>query len=126
MGMLARISTAVRVLTKGADDIAHWSEESGGWWPIIREGYAGAWQENVTIRRETLLAFTPVFACVTRIAQDIGKMPIRLMEKTSAGTWLVVTRNSPFAPVVRKPNGYQVTSQFLQQWLVSKLIAGNT
>ncbi len=113
-------------LRKSADDIAHWSEESGGWWPIIREGFAGAWQQNITMRRETLMAFTPVFACMTRIAQDIGKMPIRLMEETPDGILIEVERNSPYAPVIYKPNGYQSQSQFIQQWLISKLLAGNT
>lgn len=111
---------------KSADDIAHWEESSGGWWPIIREGYAGAWQQDITLRRETLMAFTPVFACMTRIAQDIGKMPIRLMEKTRDQIWREVMRNSAYAPVVYKPNGYQSQSQFLQQWMISKLLAGNT
>ncbi len=111
---------------KSADDIAHWSETQGGWWPIVREGFAGAWQENITLRRETLIAFTPVYACMTRIAQDIGKMPIRLMEKTPNKIWVEVMRNSPYAPVVYKQNGYQSQSQFLQQWLISKLLAGNT
>ncbi len=111
---------------KSADDIAHWSEASGGWWPVLREGYAGAWQQNITMRRETLMAFTPVFACMTRIAQDIGKMPIRLMEKTPDKIWSEVEHNSPFAPVIYKPNSYQSQSQFLQQWMISKLLAGNT
>lgn len=126
MGMLSRITRAARIIVKGADDIAHWSEAEGGWWPVIREGFAGAWQENITIRRETLLAFTPVYACITRIAQDIGKMPIRLMEQRDDRTWAVVTRSSPYGNVVSKPNGYQLTSQFLQQWLISKLLAGNS
>jgi len=111
---------------KNADDIAHWSEPEGGWWPIIREGYAGAWQQNITLRRETLLAFTPVFACMTRIAQDIGKMPIRLMEQTKDKIWIEIARNSPFAAVIYKPNDYQSQNQFLQQWMISKLLAGNT
>jgi HK97 family phage portal protein len=111
---------------KSADDVAHWSEESGGWWPVIREGYAGAWQQNITIRRETLIAFTPVYACMTRIAQDIGKMPMRLMEKTGDNVWAEVRRNSPLAAPIYKPNGYQGQSQFLQQWMISKLLAGNT
>jgi hypothetical protein len=81
-------------IRKSADDITHWAEESGGWWPVIREGYAGAWQQNITIKRETLLAFTPVYACISRIATDIGKMPIRLMEKTTQNIWAIVTRNS--------------------------------
>lgn len=110
---------------KNADDVAHWSEETGGWWPIIREGYAGAWQQNITMRRETLMAFTPVFACMTRIAQDLGKMPIRLMEKTKDKIWIEVERSSPYAPVIYKPNNYQSQSQFIQQWMISKLLAGN-
>lgn len=126
MKALARIGNAIRAFAKSADDIAHWSEETGGWWPIVREGFAGAWQENITIRRETLLAFTPVFACMNRISTDIGKMPLRLMEKTDQKIWAEVTRNTPFATVINKPNDYQLVSQFLQQWLISKLLAGNT
>ncbi len=110
---------------KSADDVAHWTEESGGWWPIIREGYAGAWQQNIAIRRETLLAFTPVYACMTRIATDIGKMPIQLVEQTTDEIWVKVSRYSPLGAVVRKPNDYQSQSQFLQQWMISKLLAGN-
>lgn len=112
-------------IAKGADDIAHWTEESGGWWPIIREGYAGAWQQNISIRRETLLAFTPVYACMTRIATDIGKMPMQLVEQTNDDIWVKVRRYSPLGAVIRKPNDYQTQSQFLQQWMISKLLAGN-
>lgn len=112
-------------LRKNSDDISHWSEAEGGWWPVIREGYAGAWQQNITLRRETLIAFTPVYACMTRIAQDIGKMPIQLMEKVDK-IWVEVERNSPYGPVIYKPNDYQSQSQFLQQWMISKLLAGNT
>jgi HK97 family phage portal protein len=110
---------------KSADDVAHWTEESGGWWPIIREGYAGAWQQNISIRRETLLAFTPVYACMTRIATDVGKMPMQLVEQTFDEIWVKVKRYSPLGAVVRKPNDYQSQSQFLQQWMISKLLAGN-
>ncbi len=112
-------------IRKSADDVAHWTEESGGWWPIIREGYAGAWQQNITIRRETLLAFTPVYACMTRIATDIGKMPMMLVEQTDDEIWVKVKRYSPLGAVIRKPNDYQTQSQFLQQWIISKLLAGN-
>jgi HK97 family phage portal protein len=112
-------------IRKSADDIAHWTEESGGWWPVIREGYAGAWQQNIAIRRETLLAFTPVYACMTRIATDIGKMPMQLVEQTDDEIWVKVRRYSPLGVVIRKPNDYQTQSQFLQQWMISKLIAGN-
>lgn len=111
---------------KSADDVAHWTEESGGWWPIIREGYAGAWQQNIAIRRETLLAFTPVYASMMRIATDIGKMPMQLVEQTDDDIWVKVRRYSPLGAVIRKPNDYQTQSQFLHQWIISKLLAGNS
>jgi phage portal protein BeeE len=110
---------------KSADDISHWAEEAGGWWPVIREGFAGAWQQNITIKRETLLAFTPVFACIQRITTDVGKMPVKLMEYTNDQIWTLVTRNTPYAAVLRKPNDYQSMGQFIIQWLISKLLAGN-
>lgn len=100
--------------------------ESGGWWPVIREGFAGAWQNNVTIRRDTLLAFTAVYACVTRIAQDLGKMPLCIKEYLPTGIWKDIDRNSPYESVLIKPNDFQTRSQFIQQWIISKLLTGNT
>lgn len=113
-------------VSKSADDVAHWSEAEGGWFPVIREGYAGAWQQNIAIRRETLLAFTPVFACMMRIVTDVAKLPMYLVERTDDDIWIRVDRVSPLARVIRKPNDYQNQSQFVEQWLVSKLLAGNT
>jgi HK97 family phage portal protein len=111
---------------KSAGDVSHWVEEAGGWWPVIREGYAGAWQQNITIRRETLYAYTPLFACIQRITTDIGKMPIRLMQKNGK-IWVVATdKTSTYYKVIKKPNDYQNQSQFLVQWMISKLLAGNT
>ena len=109
---------------KSADDIAHFSDGAGGWWPIIREGFAGAWQQNITIRRHTLLAFTAVYACINRISKDIGKMPACLKKKVG-DVWVDIARNSPYLAVLQKPNDFQIWSQLIQQWLISKLIAGN-
>lgn len=112
--------------TKAADDVADFNESQGGWWPVIREGFAGAFQQNVAIRRDTLLAFTAVYACVSRISSDIGKMPMCLKEKLANGIWTEISRNSPYLPVLQKPNGYQTRAEFLRLWLISKLLAGNT
>lgn len=111
---------------KAADDLPHLDDGVGGWWPVIREGFAGAWQQNITLRRDTLLAFTAVYACITRISRDIGKLPICLKKLTPDGIWVHIARNSPWLAVLKKPNGYQISSQFLQQWIISKLLAGNT
>lgn len=97
----------------------------GGWWPIIREPFTGAWQRNMSERPENLLAFYAVYSCVTLIASDIGKLRLRLMEQDSNGIW-TETESPAFSPVLRKPNAYQNRIKFYEQWIVSKLIHGNT
>jgi HK97 family phage portal protein len=98
----------------------------GGWWPlVVREPYSGAWQVNVEGRRDQLLQYAPVFACVTLIAQDIGKLTLRLVEETEDGLW-EETDSPAFSPVLRKPNRYQTITKFVEQWITSKLMWGNT
>lgn len=98
----------------------------GGWFPlIVREPFTGAWQQNAEITASSALSYSAVFACVTLIASDIGKLRLRLVERDSEGIWHEVTSNA-FTPFLRKPNRYQTIHKFVQQWLVSKLSHGNT
>lgn len=98
----------------------------GGWFGVVQEWFAGAWQNNAPpVCRENVIAFSAVYACVNRIAQDIAKMPINLMRETGSGVLELVTA-SPLKAVLVKPNSYQTRVQFVQQWLISKLLAGNT
>lgn len=100
----------------------------GGWWPIwpnIREPYTGAWQANASASTETLLSNSAVFACLQRISGDIAKMNLRLVEQDAHGIW-TEAENPAYSPVLRKPNGYQTRLQFVESWLLSKLIYGNT
>lgn len=100
--------------------------DRGNWWhPLIRESFTGAWQRNVEIRAESLLTFHAVYAVVTRIAQDIAKLRLKLVEQSSDGIWTEVT-SSAFSPVLRKPNRYQNRIKFIESWMVSKLLHGNT
>lgn len=102
------------------------SSSRGGWLPlVVREPYTGAWQLNVETRRELVLAYSAVFACVTLIASDIGKLCLRLVERTEDGIWTDATSPS-FSPVLRKPNRYQTINKFVEQWITSKLVWGNT
>lgn len=100
-------------------------DNRGGWWPIIREAFAGAWQRNHEVRQEDLLSSPIVYACMTLIANDIGKLRSRLVEKDAEGIWNEVEANSPFWPVLRRPNRYQNQIQFKQWWVMSKLRQGN-
>ena len=65
-----------------------------------------------------------VYACTTRIANDIAKLPINLVEKID-GIWTVIERNSPFWRPLTKPNLVQNRIQFFTQWMLSKLMHGN-
>ena len=97
----------------------------GGWWPIVFESFKGAWQANVEINHDAVMAQTTVFACITLVAADIGKMRIKLVEMDGDGIWQE-TSIPAFSPVLRKPNHFQTRQQFIDQWIISKLSAGNT
>lgn len=96
----------------------------GGWRPMIKEPYSGAWQKNDTWTNESVLAHYAVYACVTLIANDIGKLRQRLMKLEADGIWKETT-SPAFSPVLKKPNNYQNHVQFKQWWETSKLINGN-
>ena len=99
---------------------------SAGWISLIRESYAGEWQTNVTADdTSTLLKFSAIYSCVTGIAGDISKLRIKLCKDVN-GIWEEITSNSPFLAVLRKPNHFQNRIQFLEQWIISKLLSGNT
>ncbi len=99
---------------------------TGGWFGLIRESFAGAWQRNVEIDApREILAFSAVFACVTVIASDIAKLRIKLVEEDADGICTEIKKTSPFLPVLRKPNRYQTRIKFIEQWIVSKLLYGN-
>lgn len=96
-----------------------------GWWPIVvGDHYAGAWQRNDEIVVSDVLAYSAVFACVTLIASDIGKLRVKLVQQDGDGIWSETDSNA-FSPVLRKPNHYQTRIKFFEQWITSKLVHGN-
>jgi HK97 family phage portal protein len=95
-----------------------------GWFPVVREPYTGAWQENMEITAQSALAYFAVYGCVTLIATDIGKLELRLVAEDDDGIWNETT-NPAYSPVLRKPNRYQTINKFVEQWITSKLVAGN-
>lgn len=95
-------------------------------WTVVYESFAGAWQQGVEVNRDEVLAYFAVFSCITLIAGDVGKLRLRLVERTEDGLWKEVMGQSPFWPALRKPNRYQTRQKFVEQWVTSKLIHGNT
>lgn len=95
-----------------------------GWFPVF-ESYAGAWQRNVVVERDTVLSYHAVFSCITLIASDIAKLRMKLVERDTSGIWSEV-ESPAYSPVLRKPNDWQTRIQFWEQYYISKLITGNT
>lgn len=100
------------------------AENRGGWYPLIRESFTGAWQQNVTVDQNTVLSYFAVYACMTLIASDIAKLRVKLVEQDTDGIWTETTSPS-FSPVLRKPNNYQNRIQFWESYILSKLSRGN-
>ena len=91
---------------------------------IVREAFTGAWQQNIEYSRETVLSYHAVFSCVSLISADISKLPIMLMARNSE-VWKEISKKNSNYSVLRKPNDYQNTIQFIENWINSKLIRGN-
>lgn len=94
----------------------------GGWFRIL-EPFTGAWQRNMSEDHGTLVGYPTLYACIMRIATDMGILPYQLKE-LSGGIWNPTT-NAAYDPVLRKPNDYQTAQQFREAWMLSKLIQGN-
>lgn len=95
---------------------------NGGWLTIAQSPY---WfQSDIKAPIETVLSHPTVYACVSLIANDIGKLRTRLMSVGGNGIWTEVA-NPAFSPVLKRANRYQNQIQFKQNWIMSKLLAGN-
>lgn len=98
-------------------------DENLGWYRIL-ESFTGAWQANVTVDLNNVLANPFVFRCQSMIARDIAKLRVKLMTR-DGDIWREV-KNPAFSPVLRKPNSYQTRNQFWENYFLSKLARGNT
>jgi HK97 family phage portal protein len=94
-------------------------------WNWVTEAHTGDWQRNITPdSNDSLVKTSPVYACVTGIAADVSKLRIKLCQNNN-GIWEEITENQPWLPVLRKPNHFQNRIKFIEQWILSKLLAGN-
>ncbi len=97
--------------------------EDRGWMTIMRETFAGAFQQNVTVDFDSVMSNHAVFACQTLIASDCAKLRVKLIQ-LEKGVW-VEADNSAYSPVLRKPNHYQTRVQYWESYFLSKLSRGN-
>lgn len=113
------------IMRTKAQTLSNVGAGSGGWWPLIKEPFAGAWQRNLEITEASVMSFHADFACRTLIASDIAKLRLKLVSQDTNGIWTEV-KNPAYSPVLRKPNDFQNRIQFFESWVLSKLQRGNT
>jgi len=119
------LEVSVRKATNAiAPSAAAYSLYDRGWWPVVREPFAGAWQRNMPAVMGNPFQNATLYRCVTMIAADIAKMRLKLMQQEEQ-VWQETTA-AAFSPVLTKPNRYQTRIQFYESWLLSKLRSGNT
>jgi HK97 family phage portal protein len=125
-GLMTRLARRMGMKAAvGPTDISPLLSTGGGWFNILRENVTGGWQRGMKVESpECLLAFGAIYSCVSLIAGDISKLRIKLVQLVD-GIW-TETQSPAFSPVLRKPNRYQTRIQFLNAWLCSKLLWGNS
>jgi HK97 family phage portal protein len=124
--MLETIRRALGALTAFVGTPRPVSPRRDGWYPLtIHEPYPGAYQMDIETPVSDVSTNPTVYACVSLIAADIGKMRLTLVAEDEQGIW-TETESAAFSPVLRKPNRFQTRITFFQQWVMSKLLWGNT
>jgi len=98
---------------------------NAGGWTVLREPFAGAWQQNAETTAPDVLGNPVLFACVDLIAREIGKMRMRLMRRDAGGVWTETT-DARYTAFFSAPNRYQSFQKFAESWILSKLVHGNT
>lgn len=106
------------------DYITYVPPTTSGWFTVIREGFAGAWQRSVAMPVEEVVTHPTFWSCITLIAGDIAKCRPMLVQEDSNGI-LTEYDNPAYSPVLREPNHYQNRIQFYSYWIMSKLTRGN-
>jgi HK97 family phage portal protein len=123
-----KLSTAIKAkillpLVRKFLSFAPIDDNRGGWFRVL-ESFAGAWQQDIKIDANAVDSYWANFACLTLICSDIAKMPMAVRQYDAKTK---IWRRTPLRqPLLKKPNHYQTTVEFLFSWVMSELRTGNT
>ncbi|MGB2047904.1 MAG: phage portal protein, partial [Psychrobacter celer] len=94
-------------------------------WTTIHEPFTGAFQRNqeIEVSKNDQMRHHAVFACMSLITRDIGKLKIKTKKKVKG---VSQETDSRVKKLLAKPNHYQNTQQFFEAWASSKAATGNT
>lgn len=97
-------------------------------WISLFDGSADpmAWQKDVPLAPNKALAHFAVYACVSRIAQDISKLCLGITEHDPRSDIWSPINHQLYSRIIRRPNHFQNAQQFVESWILSKAIHGNT
>ena len=89
-------------------------------------GPPGTWQMfgRSSVAPE-LTAFSAVYACVSIISQDVAKLPMQVTRKDGRGI-PIVQDGDYYAQLMQEPNDYQTGPDFMQLFVLSYLLQGNS
>ena len=119
-----KYSDDLQVTTKNTPQTIEEYGRQGYGWRTVHEPFTGAWQRNIELRLEDILANPFVFRANNLISSDIAKMEL-CVQKRSGDIW-VNNEKHPVCKLLRRPNNFQNRIQFVTNWQLSKLIFGNT
>lgn len=121
---ISRIERAIAPSQQGSPSAFNWVSQ----WGNGDRGPPGSWQmnRNAPHRGMELIAFSAVYGCVNVISSDIAKLPVEVYEVDLDDGARTVRRRDYYAELFRRPNQYQTGSDFLQVFVQSYLMQGNT
>lgn len=79
---------------------------------------------GVRITQETAMACDAVMACVSLLAEDVAKLPPRLMRRL-ADRSRQIAADHPLFPLLATPNAWQTWQEFVIQMMAGLLLRGN-
>lgn len=97
----------------------------GNVWHTVGDVTTGAWQRNqeIEVSKNDQMRHHAVFACISLITCDIGKLKIKTQAKVDGVMQAVDSR---VTKLLAKPNHYQNSQQFFEAWATSRSCTGNT
>jgi HK97 family phage portal protein len=125
MDLLGRWLAGDLLRQKSTDFVTRLPSQMPGFWPVVRESFAGAWQRRVVANVEDVMTHSTAWSCITLIASDIGKLRLKLVQEDPKTDVCEEVANPAYTPVLRKQNHFQNRIKFVESWIISKLTRGN-
>ena len=118
MGRIVRAIKAAAREYRGAGSDSFWR----GW--LERNGMLGT-ESGVSVSESSAMKFAAVYAAVDRISSDIGKLPLKLIERKGERSKTVAREHPVHALIHDRPNPEQTAFIFRQSMMSSALRWGN-